>query len=147
MAAETITGEIEQWANIAPTKWKSFRTACLISEMWFGYFSKDLNEVNKIILDFPAGTTVKIEYLTKGDFYNLLTITKVEGTVQSQLPLPEEMEQKIVSKTATQKVTTPPVDQVTRQPLTKVQLTKLMLGHVRGLIEYWEGVENWLEGE
>lgn len=85
---DTIIGIIEAWSDITPTKFKSVRTAAQINGQWYGKFSKDITELQTMIAQNPVGSKVRLEYLTKGDFFNIVSIGRLSELEQKQLPIP-----------------------------------------------------------
>ncbi len=114
--SEKITGIIEKWADLMPTKNRSIRTACNIGDKWFGYFSRDFKELEDLIKEFPAGITVDLEYTTKGNFFNMVSIGKAE----------KQLEQTTVK------------DAITNKPLLKDDVMGMILAKVDRIIELVE---------
>lgn len=101
---DAITGEITQWSEISRTKFGNLRRAFLINETWFGIFDKQSSVLEGYTRKFPAGSKVYVEYIKKGDFYNMDSMRPVVEDEQNQLD--DEYFPKKLAKTESIRVAT-----------------------------------------
>ena len=81
---ETKVGVVEKWSNPKLTQFGSVQLSVQIGAKWYGFFSKDEDELRQYITKYPVGSTVKIGFEPKGQYNNGKTI---EFAGQTQLDL------------------------------------------------------------
>lgn len=86
----TFTGEVKQWSDLRPSKYRNFNRGVLVDDTWFNFYSKDATYLQNLHMQFPSGSRVTFEYdETKG--YKPVSKIELAGPVEKQLQVTDAM--------------------------------------------------------